>query len=239
MAQIKSSLLEVQGLVVYYGQIKAIDSIDLEVHPGEIVALIGANGAGKSTILKAILGIQRAIRGRVVFRRRDVAKDPTDRIVASGLALVPEGRGIIAEMSVLDNLELGAYHRTDDLERTLAKVFRRFPILEERKHQTGGTLSGGQQQMLAIARAMMAQPELIMMDEPSLGLAPIVVKDLFRSIVRIREEGQAILLSEQNAKLALGIADRGYVFEKGHCVISGTSRDLMADDGVRQAYLGG
>lgn len=239
MAQTESKLLEVEGLVVHYGQIPAVTGIDLTVRPGEIVTLLGANGAGKSTTLKSILGIQPAQQGRISFRGRDITRRPTDKIVASGLALVPEGRGIIAEMSVEDNLELGAYHRTDDLGPALEKVFTWFPILKERKDQTGGTLSGGQQQMLAIGRAMMAGPDLIMMDEPSLGLAPIVVKELFQSIGRLREEGQAILLSEQNAKLALNISDRGYVFEKGRCVISGPSQELIADDGVRKAYLGG
>jgi branched-chain amino acid transport system ATP-binding protein len=239
LAQIESNLLDVKGLVVLYGQIPAVTGIDLRIGPGEIVTLLGSNGAGKSTTLKSILGIQPAKEGRVIFKGRDITRRPTDRIVGSGLALVPEGRGIIAEMSVLDNLELGAYHRTGDLAPAMEKVFQWFPMLKERKNQTAGTLSGGQQQMLAIARAMIAAPDLIMMDEPSLGLAPIVVKELFRSIGRLRDEGQAILLSEQNAKLALNISDRGYVFEKGRCVISGSSRELIANDSVRQAYLGG
>lgn len=233
------NILEITELNVFYNQIQAVHSISLSVRPGEIVTLIGANGSGKSTTLKTILGLHRAAQGRVLFQGRDITSEATDRIVASGLVLVPEGRGIVSEMSVRENLELGAYHRSDSIGTSLERVFKWFSILRERQEQTAGTLSGGQQQMLAIARAMMATPILIMMDEPSLGLAPIVVKDLFKSISRLRDEGQAILLSEQNANLALRIADRGYVFEKGACVLAGPAKDLINNDTVRKAYLGG
>jgi branched-chain amino acid transport system ATP-binding protein len=239
LAQNKSHLLEVKGLTVHYGNILALEGVDLEVQRGEIVTLIGANGAGKSTFLKAILGVQRASQGTIRFRGDDITRTPTDKIVASGIAIVPEGRGVIAEMSVIENLELGAYHRTDEIGSSLKTIFDRFPILQERKHQHAGTLSGGQQQMLAICRAMMAKPSLIMMDEPSLGLAPILVKTLFETISQLREEGQTILLAEQNARMALRIADRGYVFKKGRVVLSGTEKDLTDNEEVQQAYLGG
>ena len=239
LAQNNSYLLEVKDLTVHYGNILAVDGIALGVGKGEIVTLIGANGAGKSTVLKGILGIQRASRGTISFMGREISRAATDKIVASGIAIVPEGRGIVAEMTILENLELGAFHRKDEIESTLKMVFEKFPILEERQNQYGGTLSGGQQQMLAIARAMMAKPVLIMMDEPSLGLAPIVVKSLFEDISQLREEGQTILLAEQNAKMALKMADRGYVFEKGQVVLNGSKQDLVDNEKVRQAYLGG
>ncbi len=239
MVQIESNLLEVKDLTIYYGSILAVDGVNLTVRRGEIVTLIGANGAGKSTLLKGILGVQRASRGSVIFQDRDITRAATDKIVASGIAIVPEGRGIVAEMSVLENLELGAYHRTDDIQPMLERVCSLFPALEGRKEQYGGTLSGGQQQMLAIARAMMAKPALIMMDEPSIGLAPILVKSLFESIVTLKKEGQTILLAEQNAKMALKIADRGCVFEKGRTVLEGSAQELTENEGVRRAYLGG
>lgn len=239
LEQTKSGLLEVENLSVHYGNILAVDGISITVCKGEIVTLIGANGSGKSTILKGILGVQRASSGNVFFKGRNITKSPTDKIVSSGIAIVPEGRGIVAEMTVLENLELGAYHRKDNTEFTLEMVFEWFPTLKERKQQQGGTLSGGQQQMLAIARAMMAKPDIIMMDEPSLGLAPIIVKSLFKSIVKLKEEGQTILLAEQNALTALKIADRGYVFERGQLVLMGSSHELIENDEVRRAYLGG
>jgi branched-chain amino acid transport system ATP-binding protein len=239
LVQNNSELLQVQDLSVHYGSILAVDGINIVVNRGEIVTLIGANGAGKSTVLKGILGVQKATRGSVVFNGRNITKFSTDKIVASGIAIVPEGRGIVAEMTVLENLELGAYHCKDNNNNTLEMVFDWFPILKERRQQQGGTLSGGQQQMLAIARAMMANPDIIMMDEPSLGLAPIIVKSLFESIVKLKEEGQTILLAEQNALTALKIADRGYVFEKGKMVLTGSRQELIANDEVRRAYLGG
>lgn len=239
LAQTKSGLLEVENLSVHYGNILAVDGVSITVNRGEIVTLIGANGSGKSTVLKGILGVQRPSNGNVVFKDRNITKFPTDKIVSSGIAIVPEGRGIIAEMTVLENLELGAYHRKDNTKSTLETVFEWFPILQERKQQQGGTLSGGQQQMLAIARAMMAKPDVIMMDEPSLGLAPIIIKSLFESIVKLKENGQTILLSEQNALAALKIADRGYVFERGRLVLEGSGQELIENDEVRRAYLGG
>lgn len=239
MAQINSGLLQVENLSVHYGNILAVDKVSITVSKGQIVTLIGANGAGKSTVLKGILGVQQASSGNVVFNGRNITKLSTDKIVSSGITIVPEGRGIVAEMTVLDNLELGAYHRKDNTESTLEMVFEWFPILQEREQQLGGTLSGGQQQMLAIARAMMANPDIIMMDEPSLGLAPIIVKSLFESIAKLKEEGQTILLAEQNALTALKVADRGYVFERGRMVLEGNSQKLIENDEVRRAYLGG
>jgi len=239
LAQNNSYLLEVKDLTVHYGNILAVDGVALGVGKGEIVTLIGANGAGKSTVLKGILGIQRASRGTISFMGREISRAATDKIVASGIAIVPEGRGIVTEMTILENLELGAFHRKDESESTLKMVFEKFPILAQRQNHYGGTLSGGQQQMLAIARAIMAKPVLIMMDEPSLGLAPIVVKSLFEDISQLREEGQTILLAEQNAKMALKMADRGYVFEKGQVVLNGSKQDLVDNAKVRQAYLGG
>jgi len=239
LAQNNSNLLQLENLAIHYGSILAVEGVHLDVRKREIVTLIGANGAGKSTILKGILGVQRATKGKVLFKGRDITKRATDKIVASGISIVPEGRGIIAEMTVIENLELGAFHRSDDIESTLAMVFEWFPALAGRKEQHGGTLSGGQQQMLAIARAMMAKPDIIMMDEPSLGLAPILVKGLFDSISKLKEEGQTILLAEQNAQMALKIADRGYVFERGRIVLEGNNLDLIENEEVRRAYLGG
>lgn len=239
MEQNESHILEVRDLSVSYGNIVGIKGIDLNVQKGEIVTLIGANGAGKSTVLKGILGIQRASRGKVLFQGREITRESVDRIVSSGIVLVPEGRGIIAQMTVMENLELGAYHRKRDISASLEEVFEWFPILKERKDQVAGRFSGGQQQMLAIARAMMADPVLIMMDEPSLGLAPIIIKQLFEIIANMKDDGHTILLAEQNARKALQIADRGYAFEKGRIAIEGTKRNLVENELVHQAYLGG
>lgn len=222
-----------------YGSIPAVHGVSLRVAPGEVVTLLGANGAGKSTVLKAILGVQPARAGSVVFRRRDVTRARPDQIVAAGMALVPEGRGILREMTVLENLELGAYHRRDDPGETLEQVLEQFPILRERRQQRAGLLSGGQQQMLAIGRALMADPTLIMLDEPSLGLAPLVVQQLFTSLVHVNARGPSILLAEQNARKALQIAHRGYIFDKGRIVREGPAAALLADEAVRRAYLGG
>jgi len=229
----------VHDLSVSYGSIVAIKEINLQVEKGEIVTLIGANGAGKSTLIKAILGIQRPNRGSVVFRERDITWTAIHQIVASGIVLVPEGRGIVMEMTVMENLDLGAYHRLEGVRAGMEQVFEQFPILRERKHQKAGTLSGGQQQMLAIGRALMADPVLIMMDEPSLGLAPILVNQVFEIIGGLQKGGHTILLAEQNARKALQISNRGYVFEKGRVVLEGTSKELMQNDTVRKAYLGG
>jgi branched-chain amino acid transport system ATP-binding protein len=234
-----SSLLDIIGLTVAYGSIVAIQEVSLKVGTGEMVTLIGANGAGKSTLLKGILGVQRASHGSVSFKGRDITEMPVHRIVSSGISLVPEGRGIVMELTVIENLELGAYHRKDGTLRSLEQVFQQFPILRERTHQRAGLLSGGQQQMLAIGRAMMADPALIMMDEPSLGLAPVLVKQLFQIFLQMKEGGHTILLAEQNARKALAVADRGYVFEKGRVVLDGTCEALMKNERVHDAYMGG
>jgi branched-chain amino acid transport system ATP-binding protein len=232
-------LLEIHGLTVSYGSIIAVRDITLRVQKGDILSLIGANGAGKSTVLKTILGLYRPDRGSVRFEGRDITAADVDKIVSFGIVLVPEGRGVLMEMSVMDNLELGAFHRRGDLRDSLEKVLDLFPILKERQYQKAGLLSGGQQQMLAIGRALMAEPILIMMDEPSLGLAPIIVDQVFKTILKIKKEGHTILLAEQNARKALQVADQGYAFEKGRIVLEGTSQALRENDMVRKAYLGG
>jgi branched-chain amino acid transport system ATP-binding protein len=232
-------LLEIQDLRVSYGSIVAVRDISLKVQKGDILSLIGANGAGKSTVLKTILGLQRPDQGSIRFEGRDITTAAVDRIVSFGIVLVPEGRGVLMEMSVMDNLELGAFHCKGSFRDSLEKVFVLFPILKERQHQKAGLLSGGQQQMLAIGRALMAEPTLIMMDEPSLGLAPIIVDQVFKTISEIKKEGHTILLAEQNARKALQVADQGYAFEKGRIVLEGTSQDLRENDMVRRIYLGG
>jgi branched-chain amino acid transport system ATP-binding protein len=234
-----TALLSVRDLVVAYGSIEAVHGASLDVAQGEIVTLIGANGAGKSTVLKAILGLQPARSGAITFCGRDLTRARPDEIVTAGIALVPEGRGILRDMTVLENLELGAYHRTDDLRPMLGELYREFPILGERRQQRAGLLSGGQQQMLAIGRALMAAPRLVMLDEPSLGLAPIVVQQLFATLTQLNARGHTILLAEQNARRALEIAHRGYVFDNGRVVFEGATKHLLADDSIRRAYLGG
>ncbi len=232
-------LLEIHDLTVSYGSIVAIRDIVLRVQKGDILSLIGANGAGKSTVLKTILGLRRPDQGSIRFEGRDITAADVDEIVSFGIVLVPEGRGVLMEMSIMDNLELGAFHRKGGLRESLEKVFGLFPILRERQYQKAGLLSGGQQQMLAIGRALMAEPILIMMDEPSLGLAPIIVDQVFKTISKIKKEGHTILLAEQNARKALQVSDRGYAFEKGRIVLEGTSQSLRENDMVRKAYLGG
>ena len=239
MEKNNSFLLRVKDLSISYGNIIAIREINLKVEKGEIVTLIGANGAGKSTLVKGILGIQRPSRGSISFLGQDITWTTVDRIVASGIVLVPEGRGIVMEMTVMENLELGAYHRREGVLVSMEQVFEQFPILRERKHQKAGLLSGGQQQMLAIGRALMADPVLIMMDEPSLGLAPILVHQVFEIIAGLKKSGHTILLAEQNARKAVQIADRGYVFEKGRIILEGPSQDLIHNEMVSKAYLGG
>ncbi len=231
-------LLSVRDLEVSYGHINALSGVSLEVRRGEIVVLIGANGAGKSTLLATVLGINVPRAGSVTFRGKVISGQPADRNVRAGLCLVPEGRGVFAAMSVLDNLLLGAHHNLRNAERNLARVYKWFPILEERQNQVARTLSGGERQMLAMARALMSSPELIMVDEPSLGLAPIVVNDIFQILVRLNQEGYTILLSEQNAYKSLKCAHRGYVLETGTVTLSGTAQELLADPGVRAAYIG-
>ncbi len=239
MAQSENkTILRVENLSVSYGHVKALKGASLEVHEGEIVVLIGANGAGKTTILETVLGINRTDRGDIVFRGKSIANRPADVNVRFGLFLVPEGRGIFPSMTVTDNLLLGAHHNLRDADKKLKRVFDSFPILGERKDQVAGTLSGGERQMLAIGRALMSSPRLIMVDEPSLGLAPIIVKEIFEILVNLNREGYSILLSEQNAYKALKCADRGYVLETGNIVLEGTAEELLNDPGVREAYLG-
>lgn len=232
-------LLEIHDLTVSYGNIVAIRDISLKIKKGDVCCLIGANGAGKSTVLKTVLGLQRPDHGFIRYEERDITTADVDRIVSFGIVLVPEGRGIIMEMTVMDNLELGAFHRREGLQDSLEKVFGLFPILKERQNQKAGLLSGGQQQMLAIGRALMAEPVLIMMDEPSLGLGPIIVDQVFKTISEIKREGHTILLAEQNARKALQVADQGYAFEKGRIVLEGTGQGLRENNMVRKVYLGG
>jgi branched-chain amino acid transport system ATP-binding protein len=223
---------------VSYGHIQALRGVSLEVHPGEIVVLIGANGAGKTTLLESVLGINPLAAGKVTFDGAVVSGVSADRNVRAGLCLVPEGRGVFSSMSVIDNLLLGAHNNMRNAAQNLRRVYEWFPVLQERKNQIARTLSGGERQMLAIGRALMSAPKLIMVDEPSIGLAPIVVNDIFAILSRLNREGYAILLSEQNAYKALKCAHRGYVLETGNVTLAGTAAELLADPGVREAYLG-
>jgi len=233
------SLLSLTGLVAGYGGITAVKGIDLDVNAGEIVTLIGSNGAGKSTTLRAISGLVKPRHGSIRFGEKAITHMPPHRIVALGISQVPEGRGIFHQLSVRENLELGAFQRRDgEIGRDLESVFRLFPRLKERAGQTGGTLSGGEQQMLAIGRAMMARPKLLLLDEPSMGLSPILVETIFQTIASIRKQGTPILLVEQNAAMALEIADRAYVIESGVITLQGTGAELAKNDSVRKAYLG-
>ena len=231
-------LLRVEDLSVAYGHINALKEVSLEVRRGEIVVLIGANGAGKTTLLETSLGINTPVSGTITFQGKTISGLSADRNVRSGLCLVPEGRGVFASMSVLDNLLLGAHHNMKNVDRNLQRVYRWFPRLEERKNQIARTLSGGERQMLAIARALMSAPQLIMVDEPSLGLAPIIVNDIFDILVHLNREGYTILLSEQNAYKSLKCAHRGYVLETGSITMSGSAGALLKDPGVREAYIG-
>ncbi len=233
-------MLELKNIHTYYGNIRAVRGISLEVNAGEMVCLIGANGAGKSTTLMTISGIHKPVEGSIYFESVDIIEIPPEERVALGISQVPEGRLIFPEMSVLENLELGAYLRPDasSVRSDLDKVFGLFPVLSERRKQNGGSLSGGEQQMLAIGRALMSKPRLLLLDEPSLGLAPLIVKQIFEIIQQINTEGTTILLVEQNAQIALSMTHRGYVMETGEIQIEGTSTHLLADERVRQAYLG-
>lgn len=233
------ALMEVSGLEVYYGVIQAIKGISFTVNQGEIIALIGANGAGKTTTLQTITGLIPSKAGKIIYDGKDITKLPGHKLVSMGIAHVPEGRRVFAQLSVLQNLKLGAYSRNDknELEETLTKIYARFPRLEERKNQPAGTLSGGEQQMLAMGRALMSHPRLIVMDEPSMGLSPIYVNEIFDIIQSINKDGTTVLLVEQNAKKALSIADRAYVLETGNIVLSGNAKDLMNNDSVKKAYL--
>lgn len=232
------TVLKVQHLSISYGHVNALKDASLEVLAGEIVVLIGANGAGKTTLLESVLGINTPRSGSIVFEGREIGGVAADRNVRAGLCLVPEGRGVFASMNVLDNLLLGAYHNMRNVQASLRRVFEWFPILAGRKDQIARTLSGGERQMLAIGRALMSAPRLIMVDEPSIGLAPLVVNDIFSILKRLNGEGYTILLSEQNANKALRCAHRGYVLETGTIALTGTAERLLSDPGVREAYLG-
>ena len=234
------ALLEIKDLEVNYGVIKAIKGVSFDVNEGEIIALIGANGAGKTTILHTITGLIQAKKGSIVFDGKELTKTPPHKIVFMGMAHVPEGRRIFQQLSVLENLKLGAYTRKDksEIASTLKMVYERFPRLEERKNQVAGTLSGGEQQMLAMGRALMSKPRIILMDEPSMGLSPLLVSEIFDIIKVINESGTTVLLVEQNAKKALSIADRAYVLETGKITLSGDAKDLINDESVKKAYLG-
>ncbi len=232
-----SSVLTIENLSVFYGHITAVRNVSLEARPGEIVGLIGANGAGKSTIMKAALGIQRVSTGRITFLGQDVTQTSTERIVASGLVYVPEGGGVLPYMTVMENLQLGALHFKGDFNERLRHVFERFPILQKRQYQLAGTLSGGERQMLAIGRALMSAPKLLMLDEPSLGLAPKIVAEVFSIVVDLRQSDYTILLSEQNAKKTLQCADRAYVLQTGSLTLQGTGAELLRNEDVQRAYL--
>ena len=234
------AMLEVKDLQVYYGMIQAIKGISFEVNAGEVIALIGANGAGKTTTLHTITGLVPAKAGSIVFEGVDLTKTPAHKIVSLGMAHVPEGRRIFQQLTVYENLKLGAYTRKNkqEIQESLERVYKRFPRLEERKNQVAGTVSGGEQQMLAMGRALMSHPKIILMDEPSMGLSPIFVSEIFDIIREISESGTTVLLVEQNAKKALSIADRAYVLETGNIVLSGDAKELMNDDSVKKAYLG-
>ena len=234
------AMLEVKDLEVYYGMIQAIKGISFEVNKGEVIALIGANGAGKTTTLHTITGLLSPKKGSVIFEGKDITKIPAHKIVSMGMAHVPEGRRVFADLSVYENLKLGAYTRKDkeNLNKDLENIYKRFPRLAERKNQSAGTLSGGEQQMLAMGRALMSKPKLIVMDEPSMGLSPIFVNEIFDIIRVVSESGTTVLLVEQNAKKALSIADRAYVLETGKIVTSGKASELLEDDSIKKAYLG-
>lgn len=234
-------ILEVNGINVFYGNIQALKSVSLEVNEGEIVTLIGANGAGKSTLLKTLSGLLKPKQGTIEYLGNSIVGKAAQSIVKAGISQVPEGRRVFANMTVEENLELGAYLRNDraEIAKDKERIFRIFPILLERRKQLSGTLSGGEQQMLAMGRAIMARPKLLLLDEPSMGLAPIMVKTIFNTIEEIRKEGTTILLVEQNAHMALSIADRAYVIETGRVVLSGTANELKETEQVKAAYLGG
>ena len=233
-------MLQLEAVHTFYGPVEALKGVSLEVNAGEIVTLIGANGAGKSTLLKTVCGLPQAASGTITFAGEDITHKPTHLIMQSGLALAPEGRRIFPGLTVLENLHLGGFFADKArLEAELERVYGLFPILKERRNQRGGTLSGGEQQMLAIARALMSRPTLLLLDEPSLGLAPLVIAQIFRILEAIRQEGVTIFLVEQNAHRALQLADRGYVLENGRIVLADTGANLLVNAAVRKAYLGG
>lgn len=235
------AMLEVKNLSVNYGVIEAVKDVSFEVNQGEVVTLIGANGAGKTSILRTISGLVRPSAGTISFLGNEIQKVPARKIVADGLSQVPEGRHVFAGLTVMENLEMGAFLRNnrEENQANLKKIFSRFPRLEERKNQDAATLSGGEQQMLAMGRALMSQPKLLLLDEPSMGLAPIFIQEIFDIIQDIQKQGTTVLLIEQNANKALAIADRGYVLETGKIILSGTGKELLASEEVKKAYLGG
>lgn len=234
------AMLQVTDLKVNYGVIQAIKGVSFEVNEGEVIALIGANGAGKTTILHTVTGLIAPKSGKIEFEGKDITKMPAHKIVTLGMAHVPEGRRVFADLSVYENLLMGAFTRKDkdEIAKTLEMVYKRFPRLKERKNQVAGTLSGGEQQMLAMGRALMSKPRIILMDEPSMGLSPIMVNEIFDIIRAVSESGTTVLLVEQNAKKALSIADRAYVLETGKIVLSGDAKELLEDDSIKKAYLG-
>ena len=232
-------MLKAENLNVYYGKIHALKDVSFEVHPGEIVALIGANGAGKSTTLKTVSGMLRSKTGSIEFMDENISHTESHKLVYKGLAHVPEGRRIFLQMTVLENLEMGAYIHKNPTKAELDDIFDRFPRLLERKNQIAGTLSGGEQQMLAMGRALISHPKLLMLDEPSMGLAPILVQQIFDIIKKLHKAGTTILLVEQNAEMALQVADRAYVLESGAIALSGTGAELAESDAIKKAYLGG
>lgn len=232
-------MLKVDNINVYYGKIHAVKDVSFEVHEGEIVSLIGANGAGKSTIINTISGLLHSRTGGISFQEKDISKAETYKLVKEGLAHVPEGRRIFLDMTVMENLEMGAFSKGSANKDDIEDIFSRFPRLKERRKQIAGTLSGGEQQMLAMGRAMMSHPKLLMLDEPSMGLAPILVEQIFDLIKELNAAGTTILLVEQNAEMALDIAHRAYVLESGRVVLSGTGQELASSDKIRKAYLGG
>ena len=235
-------MLKVRNLEAGYGKLRVLKRISMHVDPGEIVTIIGANGAGKTTLLHTITGLVKVDSGEILFRDNNLRRTAPDKIVASGCSLVPEGRQVFSTMTVEENLILGGYvlakKEKGSIDQEITRVYELFPVLKERARQLAGTLSGGEQQMLAMGRALMAKPSLIMMDEPSTGLAPLIVKNIFKVILRLREEGNTVLLVEQNAKAALGIADRGYVLETGKIILQGAAEDLLQNRDVQRAYLG-
>ena len=233
-----SNILEIKNLSVHFGGIKAVDGISMDIPEGKIIALIGANGAGKSTILRSVSGIVKPQGGEILFGGESLIGKTPDAIVNRGITLVPEGRRVFPNLTVLENLKIGAYLRKDKLDNDIEYIYSLFPRLKERYWQLAGTLSGGEQQMLAVGRALMSKPRLIMMDEPSLGLAPLVVKDIFEIIKTINKSGITVLLNEQNANMALKIADLGYVIETGRITLTGTGTELLSNESVKEAYLG-
>jgi len=231
-------MLKIEDLSVNFGGIKAVTNVNMEVEDGKIITLIGANGAGKSTILRSIVGVVKPSSGKIIYNGEDITNLKTNEIVARGITLVPEGRRVFPNLTVLENIKIGAYMRKDNLSSDIEWVYSLFPRLKERHWQMAGTLSGGEQQMLAVARALMSKPKVMMMDEPSLGLAPLVVQDIFSIIKKINEQGVTILLNEQNANMALKTADMGYVMETGRITMQGTGAELLANEQVKAAYLG-